>query len=491
MYLGIDIGTSSVKVILVDENQTVVGQVSQELSIQQDKPLHSEQDPYEWYDKVLKALYSIQQMYPSESSQICSVGLTGQMHGAVCLNIKGEVIRPAILWNDGRSYQECHDLMHNNPDFEKVGANKVMPGFTAPKLLWIKRNEPEIFNKIDKVLLPKDYIRYKLTGEFASDMSDASGTLWMDIAQRKWSSSLLSSCDLKEHHMPTLLEGNDLSGYLKPEVQNILKAQKKVKVIAGASDNAAGALSMGIYQDNDAMISLGTSGVYFVPNQTCLPNTKRGLHTFCHALDGLWHQMGVILSAASALSWWKNIIKTHSESELIDLAKKSKHINTPLFLPYLSGERTPHNNPFAQAAFIGITHSTELGDMVQAVLEGVAYAIADCQDAILETGVQINSLAIIGGGSKSPYWGDIIASSIHQELTYHNESSVGPAFGAARLAIYENTQANIADVFYKPTINQIITPKANMKVSLANKLEIYRIAYYQLQTVFQSIGELS
>jgi len=491
MYLGIDIGTSSIKIVLVDENQKVVGLASQELSIQQEKPLYSEQHPDEWYEKVLKALYSIQQDYPSESSQICSIGLTGQMHGAVCLDIKGEVIRPAILWNDGRSYQECNDLMSNNPDFEIVGANKVMPGFTAPKLLWMKRNEPKLFNRINKVLLPKDYIRYKLTGEFASDMSDASGTLWMDIAQRKWSSSLLSSCDLKECHMPMLLEGSDLSGYLRPAIQNILKAQQKVKVIAGASDNAAGALSMGIYQEKDAMISLGTSGVYFVPNQACLPNTKRGLHTFCHALDGLWHQMGVVLSAASALSWWKNIIQTHSESELINLAKKSKYMNTPLFLPYLSGERTPHNNPFAQGAFIGMTHATELGDMVQAVLEGVAYAIADCQDTILETGVQINSISVIGGGSKSPYWGDIIASSIHKTLTYHNESSVGPAFGAARLAVYEDTKASIEDIFYKPTVSQIITPKTEMTASLANKLKIYRSTYYQLKTIFQSIGELS
>ncbi len=488
MYLGIDVGTSSVKVVLIDSEQKIVGQHSEMLSVSNAQPMHSEQNPEDWFQALLKSLQCMKSNYGSELSLVKSIGLTGQMHGAVCIDCKGNVLRPAILWNDGRSYQECDDLMACNSDFETLGGNKVMPGFTAPKLLWIKRHEPDIFKKIDKVLLPKDYIRYRITGELSSDMSDASGTLWLDIKKREWSSSLLESCGLQEKHMPRLQEGTECSGFLSTELRNIIGSNQQVKVVAGASDNAAGALSMGVCHPNDAMISLGTSGVYFTPTTDCKPNPAKGLHTFCHAIEGTWHYMGVILSAASALSWWKGISNVSSEKDLIQLAEHCNSNYIPLFLPYLSGERTPHNDPFAKASFIGMTHGTTNAELTQSVLESIAFAIADCEQVILETGASMENVSVIGGGAKSPYWGKIISSVLGRPLLYHNESTVGPAFGAARLALYEDSNLALEQVFIRPEIENTINQNLTIQKKLEYRLELYRKTYRKLKEVFKAIG---
>ena len=265
MYLGIDVGTSAVKSVLIDRNQSVIATAKEDLKISKRKPLYSEQNPNDWWHALLKTIKSIRKSTPTAFFQLKSIGLTGQMHGAVCLDKKGTILCPAILWNDGRSYQECAYLNKNHKDFEKLGCNLVMAGFTAPKLLWLKRNKPDLFSKINKIILPKDYLRYKLTGEFATDMSDASGTLWLDVKKRKWSDTMLSACGLKESNMAELYEGTECTGYLLPSIQKLFGIKGSIKVIAGASDNAAGALSIGSYLSGQAMISLGTSGVYFSP----------------------------------------------------------------------------------------------------------------------------------------------------------------------------------------------------------------------------------
>ena len=485
MYLGIDVGTPSVKSVLIDRNQSVIATVSENLKISKRKLLYSEQNPNDWWCASLKTITSIRKSKPIDFCQLKSIGLTGQMHGAVCLDKKEEILYPAILSDDGRSYKECDYLNKHHKDFEQLGGNLVMPGFTAPKLLWLGRNKPDIFNKIDKVVLPKDYLRYKLTGEFATDMSDASGTLWLDIKKRKWSETTLSACDLKESNMAQLYEGTECTGYLLPSVQKTFGIKKPIKVIAGASDNAAGALSIGSYTTGQAMVSLGTSGVYFSPTSLVTTNTKKGLHTFCHAIKEKWHQMGVILSAGSALSWWSNVCEKDKEAILDSLSKQYNDKDIPLFLPYLSGERTPCNNPFARASFIGMTHNTTSIEMVQSVLEGVTFAIADCEDTITGTHTKINSVSVIGGGAKYLYWGKIIASALVRDLFYHENSSIGPMFGAARLALYEDNELSLAQVFTQPKIVTVIKPDPKLQQQLHRRRSLYHQSYKNLKEIFK------
>jgi xylulokinase len=488
MYIGIDIGTTNTKVILTNVSQEVVYQVSRKIGIIHERPLYSEQDPKWWTDAVLDSLLEIKNNCPHAIKQLRSIGITGQMHGAICLDNKGNILRNAILWNDGRSYKECNYLLNTYPQFESVGMNKPMSGFTAPKIVWIKNNEPDLFKRIDKVLLPKDYVRYYLTGEYATDMSDASGTLWLDIKGRKWSEELLSACDLTLKNMPQLLEGSECSGYLKKDILNLLGITHNIKVIAGGSDNAAGALSMGICNEKDAMISLGTSGVYFTPCINPIAQTDRGLHTFCHAIKDRWHYMGVVLSAASALEWCAKLLNIKSVSSLIKLAESSKKTKVPIFLPYLSGERTPHDDPFAKASLIGMDNKTTNSEVAQAVLEGVSFSILDCQNVITNTGIDMDGISIIGGGSRSLYWGSILSNTLNRTLYYHNESSFGPAFGAVRLSIYEDTSKPLEEVFYQPTISNKVEPVGKESENLQKKAEIYSESYQKLKYIYKSIG---
>ncbi len=475
MYLGIDIGTSGIKTVVINCEQHIIAQITIPLALSNPKPLWSEQNPEDWFDAVLQGLSILQQEHAPVLAQVSAIGLTGQMHGAVCLDRQGKVLRPAILWNDGRSYRECDDLMQRYPEFLNIGANCVMPGFTAPKLLWLQRHEPELFQRIDKVLLPKDYIRYRLTDELATDMSDAAGTLWLDVAKRCWSEKLLQACGLTLKHMPPVLEGTEVAGILRSDLARRFGMQP-VPCVAGASDNAAGALSMGVIHNGQAMLSLGTSGVYFVASDQCRANASRGLHSFCHCIPNTWHQMGVILAAASALSWWHSIHGQVALTTLIDEAQQIDKADIPVFLPYLSGERTPHNNPHATARFDGMRQNTTRAHLTQAVLEGVAFAFADCQDVIYDAGTQVNSVCVIGGGARSQYWGKLIASILDQPLQYHQDATIGPAFGAARLALISDGYA-LEKVATAPPLAETIQPDNTLQSILKQRLQRYRESY--------------
>lgn len=485
MYLGIDVGTSGIKLVLIDDEQHIHAETVVPLSVDQPAPLRSEQQPEHWFNAITQGIAALRQAQPQAIDAIVAIGLTGQMHGAVCLDKTGEVLHPAILWNDGRSHQECQDLMAICPAFESVGANTVMPGFTAPKLLWLQRHRPNIFRKIAKVLLPKDYIRYLLTGDYATDLSDASGTLWLDVAKRCWSTHLLHACDLSTDHMPFILEGPEFSGQLSNTIARQLNLPAGIQVVAGASDNAAGALSMGIFKPGNGMISLGTSGVYFAPITAPDSSPKKGLHTFCHALPERWHQMGVILSAASALHWWKQVVGVTSEQQLVAQAKQADANQVPIFLPYLSGERTPHNDPFAKGSFIGMRHRTTTAEMTQAVLEGVAFALSDCQQVMSETGTEIDRLSVIGGGAKSPYWGRILANVLNKSLCYHAETAIGPAFGAARLALLAGNDLPIDTVLSQPKVTLHIQPNPDAVHFYYDRYQQYQQAYQKLKTFFK------
>jgi xylulokinase len=362
--------------------------------------------------------------------------------------------------------------MRDCPAFKTTGANAVMPGFTAPKLLWLQRHEPELFSKIDKVLLPKDYIRYCLTGDLATDVSDAAGTLWLDVEKRKWSDVLLGACHLTEAQMPTVYEGTQITGTLKADIATSF-GMIETKIAAGASDNAAGGLSMGVIHDGQAMLSLGTSGVYFVAADDFHADPSQGLHSFCHCVPNTYHQMGVILSAASALSWWQGLHPDTSIEALIQEAKVCDKTHTPTFLPYLSGERTPHNNPHLTGSFTGLTQNTTRAHMTQAILEGVAFAFADCQQVIEDAGVNINTISVVGGGARSTYWGTILASVLGRRCQYHKDATVGPAFGAARLALI-SSGASVESVATAPPIDFMAQPDSALGDELAERLVRYR-----------------
>lgn len=429
MYLGIDLGTSAIKFVIMDETQSIKFIHDEPLKISRPHPLWSEQQPDDWWQAVLRGFEKIRSL--DLGRDIRALSLSGQMHGAVLLDENGKVLRPAILWNDGRCAEQCLEI---NDLSIAVTGNLAMPGFTAGKLLWVKEYEAEIFAKINKVLLPKDYLRYKLSGNFATDMSDASGTLWLDIAKRQWSKEMLAACYLGIGHMPELFEGCEKTGYLKSDLAKEW-GMSAVPIIAGAGDNAAGAIGCGVINADEAMLSLGTSGVYFVATDGFLKNPQKAIHSFCHALPDRWHLMSVILNAASCLDWGAKLIGSRDVATFIDTAKTGQDDPyNPLFLPYLSGERTPLNDPLACGIFYGLTTSHNSSNMAYAIIEGVSFALADAIDALHETGVKPLKATIIGGGAKSSYWRQLLADIIGINLDYREGGSVGPAFGAARLA---------------------------------------------------------
>ena len=488
MFLGIDLGTSAVKALLLDENDAVVAQGTSPLEVSRPKPLWSEQDPQAWWGAVNDAVGEIRQSNPKELRAARSVGLAGQMHGATLLDARDEVLRPAILWNDGRSGEECTELEAAVPEARQLTGNIAMPGFTAPKLLWVRKHEPEVFDKVAKVLLPKDYVRLRMCGDYASDMSDSAGTLWLDVAQREWSEPMLSACGLDMSHMPRLFEGSQVTGTLRKDIAESW-GMDPVPVAGGGGDNAAGAVGVGVIKPAQAFLSLGTSGVYFVADDAYRPNPEGAVHTFGHALPKTWHQMAVILSAASCLSWAARLTGAKNEAALLEELEEAQgrgynfdeHV---VFLPYLSGERTPHNDPHAKGVFFGLSHATERVDLTKAVLEGVAFAFADGQDALLAAGTAIDEVTVIGGGARSRLWGEILASVLNRPLLYRSGGEVGPAFGAARLARLAVTGESPDTVCTAPPVADVVEPRDEWRGRYMEHLQIYRRVYADLKAAF-------
>ena len=482
MFLGIDLGTSSIKLLVINESNSVLAESNISLDVSRPHPLWSEQEPEEWWCGLLKGIEDVKSQ--TSLSDIKGIGLSGQMHGAVLLDKKGEVLRPAILWNDGRSGKECIELEDAAPDLHRITGNLAMPGFTAPKLLWIRKNEPEIFNRIRTVLLPKDYLRFRLCGEAISDMSDSSGTLWMDTAARDWSEIMLAATSLSRDQMPRLVEGTSPGGVLRSELAREWGIEANPIIAGSAGDNAAGAVGIGAIKSGSAFVSLGTSGVYFVVNPRFIHNPKKGSHAFCHCIPDTWHQMGVILSASSCLSWLSNILKKN-EGELISSLESSPHEpGEVIFLPYLSGERTPHNNPNAQGVFFGLKHQHGTTELTQAVLEGVAFAFGDCQQVLLDSGAEIDEVSLIGGGSKSHLWAQILASVLERPMIRHDTSEMGPALGAARLAMLAINNGSLEEICQRPRVKEIVEPNLKHVPHYRQNQERYRRLYSHLEEDF-------
>ncbi len=477
MYLGIDIGTSGVKAVVIAADGRVVDQGHAALTISRPQPLWSEQDPEEWWHATQTAVLAID---PAVRRSVRGIGLAGQMHGATLLADDDRPLRPAILWNDGRSHTECTELEEAAPDLHAIAGNLAMPGFTAPKLLWVRKHEPEIFAATRTVLLPKDYIRLKMTGEKASDMSDSAGTLWLDVAGRRWSEALLTATDLDTSHMPRLVEGSEVAGILLLDIaENWGMAQ--VPVAGGGGDNAAGAVGVGVVSDGHALLSLGTSGVIFVATDAYRSNPAGAVHAFCHSLPGLWHQMSVHLSAASCIDWVARITGARGAAELFVRAEEAgPGAGHELFLPYLSGERTPHNDALVRGAFLQLDNDTDAGRMSQAVLEGVAFALADGLDALRDAGTVVKQLSVIGGGARSRYWGRILAAAMDTPLPYLRVREIGPALGAARLAQLAVDGGDPRAVCVPPPVDRIVQPDPTDIALLASKRAAFRAAYSRI-----------
>ena len=473
MFLGIDVGTSGVKAVIIAPSGAVLAQASAPLTVLRPAPLWSEQDPDDWVRATEAAVLALD---PAVRAAVLGIGLAGQMHGATLLGADDRPLRPAILWNDGRSFAECAELELIEPRTRTITGNIAMPGFTAPKLAWVRRHEPDVFAQVRSVLLPKDYVRLCLTGEKASDMADCAGTLWLDVAARDWSKAMLAATGLTRDHMPRLFEGTAITGALSAATA-ARWGMGRVPVAAGGGDNAAGAVGVGVIADGDALLSLGTSGVIFVTTARFQPNPARAVHAFCHALPGLWHQMSVHLSAASCLDWAARLTGNDVPTLLALAEQAGADCGPELFLPYLSGERTPHNDPAVRGAFLRIDNDTDAARLASAVLEGIAFAHADGLDALREAGTVIKAMSVIGGGARSQHWGKILASVLGVQLNYLEGGEVGPALGAAKLAQIAVTGADTADVCTRPALRHSIEPDPVLAERLAPKRAAFRAAY--------------
>ncbi len=479
MFIGLDIGTSSVKAILLDENQKLVASATADLTVQRPHPSWSEQDPDSWWTACEAAMDRIAAEAPAQMAAVRGIGLSGHMHGATLLDADGDPLRPCILWNDGRSAKQCADLEAAEPRFLTLGGNRVMPGFTAPKLQWVRENEPDIFAKTAKVLLPKDYVRFKLTGEYAGDMSDSAGTLWLDVAKRDWSDELLAATGLTRDHMPRLVEGSESSGELKSDLCRRWGMTSAPVVAGGGGDNAASACGVGAVLPGSGFVSLGTSGVVFVTNDRFSPNVESAVHAFCHAVPDTWHQMGVILSATDSLNWLAKTLKA-SPAELTGQLGAVSAASDVLFLPYLGGERTPHNDVDIRAGFYGIGHGTDQAALTHAVMDGVAFALKDCMEALEAAGSRVDRLTAVGGGSRSTVWLEIIASLLDVTIDIPADGDFGASLGAARLG-QAAAMGTTDGIFTPPPIRTSIEPRSELTNAYADAYGRWRKLYPALK----------
>lgn len=486
-FAGIDLGTSAVKVILIDEQANVVARATREYPISYPNPGWSEQNPEDWWVESLAALLEVTEKI--DRQEVKGIGFGGQMHGLVVLDDRDAVIRPAILWNDGRTEKETRYLNEQigKEKLIKYTGNIAFAGFTAPKILWLKNNETENFARIDKIMLPKDYIQYKLSGIHATDYSDASGMLLLDVANKRWSPEMIDICEIEERMLPKLFESYQITGNIQPQLATEYGFDPNCKIVAGAGDNAASAVGTGTVGDNSCTISLGTSGTLFISRSKFSVDDKSALHSFAHA-DGAFHLMGVILSAASCNSWWMDKILQSKEYQSEQEKIKELGKNHVYFLPYLMGERSPHNDAMARACFIGMTMDNDRADMLQAVLEGVAFAIRDSLEVARQLGVEIKAAKITGGGSKSELWKQILANVLNLTLEIP-ESEEGPSLGGALLAAvgcghYDSVKKASSE---NVRIVGTIEPNPELVARYEEKYACYKSLYPALKSLFSTL----
>ncbi len=481
MFLGIDLGTSGVKVVLMGADQRILAAASAPTDVSRPAVGWSEQDPADWIAATENAMAELRQSNGAELAAVRGIGFSGHMHGATLLDSSDQVLRPCILWNDTRSHREAAAL-DANPLFREQSGNIVFPGFTAPKLHWLENNEKDVFSQVAKVLLPKDYLRLWMTGEHVSEMSDASGTSWLDVGQRRWSEDLLAATHLSIDHMPRLVEGSEASGSWRPELASAWGMSGDVVVAGGAGDNAATAIGLGTIHDGDAFISLGTSGVIFAANNVFRPNADSAVHAFCHAVPERWHQMGVILSATDTLNWFA-AITGRSAGELTAELGDSLTSPGPIFLPYLSGERTPHNDAEIRGVLTGISHHSDRAAITAAILQGVAFAFRDNLEVLAVAGTRIDRLLAAGGGARSEYWLRLIATTLGVPIDVPASADVGAALGAARLGMVATLGDEALSLCTTPALEKTIEPDMAHKPALDEAYGTYRKTYPAIRSI--------
>ncbi len=480
MYLGLDLGTSGLRAVLMQADGCVMAVAERGYGVAHPKAGWSEQAPADWLSACAGAVADLRAQAGGNWAALRGVGLSGQMHGAVLLDKTGAVLRPCILWNDTRAASEAA-VLDVDPDFRTISGNIVFPGFTAPKLMWVARHEPDVFARIAKVLLPKDYLRYWLTGELAMDMSDAAGTSWLDVGARAWSPVLITKSGMRPDQMPDLLEGCRRAGVLTPVRLREWGLDGPVTVAAGGGDNAAAACGTGCVTERRGFVSLGTSGVLLAARSRYAPAPETAVHTFCHALPDRWYQMGVILSATDALNWLARTCGQRPEALSALTGETLTAPSNTLFLPYLSGERTPHNDAAIRGAFIGLDIGTDQAELTRALMQGVAFALRDSLEALKSTGAKLERLLAIGGGAQSDYWLKVLATVLNLPLDIPEAGELGGALGAARLGLIADTGAAVDTVITPPDIARTIAPDPAFTAAYEAAYQRYRALYPALK----------
>jgi xylulokinase len=483
-YLGVDLGTTALKCIITDHKQRVVGLAEVPLPITRPQPGWSEQEPQDWWLALQKACKILRSRHSKGWLRLVAIGLSGQMHGAVVLDAVGQVLRPAILWNDGRAGAEAVTFNRKFSDIGQLAGLPAVAGFTAPKLLWLQAHEPKRFKQIAMVLAPKDFLRFRMSGEFITDPCDASGMLLLDVAHRKWSTSLVEAAGIRLENLPRIDEGPYASARLCKPAAEFLGLPAGLPIAAGAGDAAASAIGIGAINDGDGFISLGTSAQYFVTTKNFRPRPAQMIQALGHGLPDLWYQVAALLNGASPLTWLNEVMQGGTIQTL--LQRTQRRYRGPgriLFLPYLSGERTPHNDPSARAAFHGLHAGTTQEELALAVLEGVALSLADCQDVLEQSGTRVAELLVVGGGTRSAFWMQLLANALNRRITIPKGSDVGAAFGAARLARLAVTGEAIAEVCSKPKALLHLAPEQKLSKAYADRLGDFRALYGALKGI--------
>lgn len=473
MYLGLDLGTSGLRALLSDGDGRVLGSAEAQYPNPHPRPGWSEQDPADWIAACEAVLSELKARHSDALTQLKGIGLSGHMHGATLVDANGDVLRPCILWNDTRAAIQAATL-DAAPGLRDISGNIVFPGFTAPKLMWVAEHEPEVFAKVAKVLLPKDYLRLWLTGAYVADVSDAAGTSWLDCGTRDWSDEALSLSGMTRAKMPDLVEGAQASGELRAELRSKWGIAGSVVVAGGAADNAAAACGAGCFAEGQGFVSLGTSGVLLAAKDSYAPAPETAVHTFCHALPGRWYQMGVILAATDSLNWLARILGEAPGDLARALPDQITGPSDTMFMPFLSGERTPHNNAKLRGGFAGLAIGSERTELTASVMEGVAYALRDNLEALKATGTDLTSVLALGGGARSRYWLETLATLLGLELKRPADGEFGAAMGAVRLAMIAAGNGDIASVMSQPAIAETISPRPDLTAQYDQGYARYR-----------------
>jgi xylulokinase len=480
-FLGIDLGTSGLRALLVDADGRPIGASERHYSVSHPNPGWSEQDPVDWINALEEAVAELRTTY-QQFSGLKGIGVAGHMHGATLLDAAGEVLRPCILWNDALSYAQASRLDAMD-QVRALSGNIVFPGFTAPKLEWVRENEPEIFSKVHKVLLPAAYLNYYLTGDFVADMSDSAGTSWLDVGKRDWSNHLLDVGHMRRDQMPRLVEGAEAAADLRPALRSSWGLSGNVIVAGGAGDNAAAACGMGALDEGQGFVSVGTSGVILAARDGYRPAPETAVHTFCHAVPGRWYQMGVMLSATDSLNWLARIVGKSPSELTAAVGDTLQGPGSVRFLPYLSGERTPHNDSEIQGSITGVLADTSVEDLTRGILEGVAFALCDCFDALTATDAKMEQLIAIGGGTRSLYWLRLISTVLNVPLQLPESGEFGAALGAARLGMSASTLAPMDSIIMSPRIFETIDPDSSLSDTFAEAHRAFAAAYPAIKRI--------